>query len=97
MNGNGTYAIKKQSEKIEKPNYNKTFAKTPMFGREFKVAGGEIDYSAGDRVSHIKFGEGTVLDISKGSKDYEVKVLFDRKEYGVKCMFASFAKLKKIN
>ena len=43
---------------------------------------------------HIKFGEGTVLEIAEGKKDYEVKVDFDTA--GVKRMFASFAKLKKL-
>jgi len=53
-----------------------------------------LDYVAGDRVRHIKFGEGTVLEIAEGKKDYEVKVDFDTA--GVKRMFASFAKLKKL-
>ncbi|MCR5273167.1 MAG: DNA helicase PcrA [Lachnospiraceae bacterium] len=52
------------------------------------------DYSVGDRVSHIKFGEGTVTAMKDGGRDYEVTVEFDK--VGVKKMFASFAKLKKI-
>ena len=42
----------------------------------------------------MKFGEGTILDITEGGRDYEVKVDFDKA--GIKKMFASFAKLKKI-
>lgn len=53
-----------------------------------------LDYQVGDRVSHVKFGAGTVLEITEGGRDYEVKVDFDRA--GVRKMFASFAKLKKI-
>ena len=53
-----------------------------------------LDYSVGDRVRHLRFGEGTVLEITEGRKDYEVKVEFDTA--GVKRLFASFAKLKKI-
>ena len=34
----------------------------------------DLGYSVGDRVSHIKFGEGTVLSIDEGGKDYEVTV-----------------------
>ncbi len=68
----------------------------PMLGREFTVTEAVIDYGVGDRVSHVKFGTGTVLEITKGDKDYEVKVEFDRPEYGIKRMFASFAKLKKV-
>jgi DNA helicase-2/ATP-dependent DNA helicase PcrA len=62
---------------------------------QFKVVKADsLDYKVGDRVSHIKFGEGTVLEIVDGGRDFEVKVDFDRA--GVKRMFASFAKLKKI-
>lgn len=54
-----------------------------------------LDYTTGDRVRHIKFGEGTVQNIVEGGRDYEVTVEFDR--VGVKKMFASFAKLVKVN
>ncbi|MBQ8086536.1 MAG: UvrD-helicase domain-containing protein [Lachnospiraceae bacterium] len=76
--------------------YSKSTAKMPLFGKEFKVTAADIDYGVGDRVSHVKFGEGTVIELNKGDKDYEVKVQFDKPEYGIKRMFASFAKLKKI-
>ena len=52
------------------------------------------DYGEGDRVSHVKFGEGTVVLLEKGKRDYEVTVDFDR--VGTKKLFASFAKLKKL-
>lgn len=55
---------------------------------------GSPDYEVGDRVRHIKFGEGTVKSIAEGGRDYEVSVDFDR--VGTKKMFASFAKLVKI-
>ena len=42
----------------------------------------------------MKFGEGTVVQIAEGGRDFEVTVEFDRA--GVKKMFASFAKLKKV-
>ncbi len=53
-----------------------------------------LSYSVGDRVSHIKFGEGTVTGIIEGGRDFEVTVNFDTA--GTKKMFASFAKLKKV-
>ena len=63
--------------------------------KQFQVVKADrLDYGVGDRVSHVKFGEGTVLDITEGGRDYEVKVEFDRA--GIKKMFASFAKLKKV-
>ena len=42
----------------------------------------------------MKFGEGTVLSIVEGGRDYEVTVNFDGP--GTKKMFAAFAKLQKI-
>ncbi len=58
------------------------------------AAAGAPDYAVGDTVKHIKFGEGKVLEMVDGGKDYEVTVDFGG--YGVKKMFASFAKLKKM-
>ncbi|MDE6960794.1 MAG: ATP-dependent DNA helicase PcrA, partial [Lachnospiraceae bacterium] len=63
--------------------------------KQFQVVKADrLDYGVGDRVSHVKFGEGVVLDITEGGRDFEVKVEFDRA--GIKKMFASFAKLKKV-
>ena len=45
-------------------------------------------------MQHIKFGVGIVEKIADGGRDYEVTVNFDKA--GVKKMFASFAKLKKV-
>ena len=53
-----------------------------------------IDYGVGDRVQHMKFGEGTVTSIVQGGRDFEVTVDFDGA--GTKKMFAMFAKLKKV-
>ena len=66
-------------------------------GKNFSSAatrGGSLSYKVGDRVRHMKFGEGEVLRIVEGGRDFEVTVDFDRA--GTKKMFASFAKLKKI-
>ncbi len=57
-------------------------------------ASGELNYDVGDRVKHVKFGEGVVTGIVKGGRDYEVTVDFDN--CGTKKMFAAFAKLVKI-
>ena len=51
-----------------------------------------LDYCVGDRVRHIKYGEGTVLNIVREPRDYKVTVEFD--QAGQKIMYASFAKLK---
>ena len=57
--------------------------------------GGKLSYGVGDRVRHVKFGEGTVLEIKEGGRDYEVTVQFD--SAGVRKMFAMFAKLVKVS
>lgn len=63
--------------------------------REFKVTkASSLDYGVGDTVRHVKFGVGIVKNIVEGGRDYEVTVDFDKA--GVKKMFASFAKLKKL-
>lgn len=58
------------------------------------VAKQPLSYQVGDMVSHVKFGNGVVNQIVEGGRDYEVTVDFEG--VGVKKMFASFAKLKKI-
>ena len=62
---------------------------------EFRVSKPDhLDYQTGDTVRHVKFGIGTVKEIKDGSRDYEVTVDFEN--FGIKRMFASFAKLKKV-
>ncbi|MDE5747149.1 MAG: ATP-dependent DNA helicase PcrA, partial [Acetatifactor sp.] len=55
---------------------------------------GELEYREGDRVNHLKYGEGTVAQIAREPRDYKVTVVFDKA--GQKIMYASFAKLKKV-
>ena len=78
-----------RSSKATKPVYTKVENQ-----RDFGSAGGALSYQVGDRVRHIKFGDGEVMAIVSGVRDYEVTVDFDK--VGTKKMFASFAKLKKI-
>ena len=77
------------SSKATKPVYTKVENQ-----RDFGSAGGTLSYQVGDRVRHIKFGDGEVMAIVSGGSDYEVTVDFDKA--GTKKMFASFAKLKKV-
>lgn len=79
-----------------------TFRSTPSYTpvsnqKSFSSAstvGKELEYQVGDRVRHVKFGEGEVKAIVEGGRDFEVTVDFDKA--GTKKMFAAFAKLKKI-
>lgn len=91
----------RKTSNIEIPQ-NNTYAKMKQAFRaknfepqQFTVKKtGALGYDIGDRVRHMKFGAGTVENIVDGGRDYEVTVNFD--QYGVKKMFAGFAKLKKI-
>ena len=83
-----TFARKKPAE----PVYTK-----PENQRDFgSMSDGDnwLTYGVGDRVRHIKFGDGEVTSIVSGGRDYEVTVDFDK--VGTKKMFAAFAKLKKL-
>lgn len=113
MNGDGSYAIRKQNEALHQAKDSAAMKSVSVsskpysyanpqsanrkqtFGKEFKIEPIVIDYKVGDRVRHIKFGNGIVTDLVLGGKDYEVTVDFEK--VGVKKMFASFAKLKKLN
>ncbi len=73
----------------------KAFRSKVFDTQQFKVTKADhLDYAVGDTVRHIKFGTGIVEEITEGGRDYEVKVKFD--QYGVKKMFAAFAKLQKV-
>jgi len=91
----GNAASRKESKEEFK---RKPFA---LSGGSGKSSGGSssggkalLDYEEGDRVSHMKFGEGIVTGIRDGGRDWEVTVDFE--EYGTKKLFAGFAKLKKV-
>ena len=60
----------------------------------FKDAPTAPDYGEGDRIKHVKYGEGTVINLQKEPRDYKVTVNFDKA--GQKVMYASFAKLKRV-
>ncbi len=54
-----------------------------------------LGYTTGDTVTHVKFGTGVVKEIREGGRDKEVTVDFEK--FGVKKMFAGFAKLRKVD
>lgn len=101
----GGYRVVTRPKAVVKPKETKAEVKpfiakgTAMFGAKgitkgVQAPGERPDYDIGDRVSHIKFGEGTVKNMEKGAKDYQVTVEFD--QYGQKILFAAFAKLQKL-
>ena len=82
-------------EKISSYQQAKLAFRTKPVTKQFSVTKADsLDYNVGDTVLHKTFGEGLVIDITEGGRDYEVTVEFGK--VGVKKMFASFAKLQKV-
>ena len=85
------------AKKKETPQKNKPYIAQSMNGLTKGAPTISADgpgYAVGDRVRHIKFGEGTVQSITREPKDYKVTVSFDLS--GNKIMYAAFARLEKI-
>jgi DNA helicase-2/ATP-dependent DNA helicase PcrA len=83
--------------KKETPDANKPYISKSLAGLTKGapvMSESDLGYVVGDRVHHIKYGEGEVLNIVKEPKDFKVTVNFDT--YGNKIMYAAFAKLEKI-
>ncbi len=74
----------------------KTYVKGSLTGlsKGIPTGGAVVDYKTGDRVSHVKYGIGTVTSMEPGPRDVKVTVEFD--DCGQKIMYAAFAKLKKV-
>lgn len=88
-----SFSASQGSQTAKKTNYDNVF--DLKYAKAFSSPKPDsLDYKEGDRVSHIKFGKGTVLAVEDMKKDYQVTVEFDTA--GVKKLFAGFAKLKKI-
>lgn len=70
----------------------------PGFGKAFPMGGSTApaptSYEIGDKVRHIKFGNGEVIDVIPSGSDQEIVVNFDR--VGEKHLFASLVKMKKL-
>ena len=101
---NGNRSSKMVEERQEIPKQTAyTQAKQTFKAKAFSAAAPKqfavskekgLDYGVGDRVRHMKFGEGIVTQITEGGRDFEVTVEFDT--VGVKKMFAGFARLIKL-
>lgn len=74
------------------PMISKGFGAT-YAAKEAKNTSISVSYQEGDRVKHMRFGEGIVTNLEPSSGDYEVTVAFDNGT--TRRMMASFAKLKK--
>ncbi len=86
------YEPEKKRSSSQPKETNRGAVLTP---RQFEVKQADaLGYEVGDTVRHGKFGVGIVTQIVEGGRDYEVTVEFEK--YGVKKMFAAFAKMVKV-
>ncbi len=69
-------------------------ARNKMFSSSAPASSEKVTYTAGERVLHKVFGEGTILSVLKTANDYMVEIAFDK--VGTKKIMANFAKLKKV-
>lgn len=88
-------AFEKKIRRSFSPDNSYNPFKKPVAPKNFgtTIVKAPLSYEVGDRVRHRKFGEGVVLSITDGGRDFEVTVRFEDGEE--KKMFASFAKLEK--
>ena len=92
----GIMPIDRLSESIQIPQTARR-AKSEFFGRisdASSFSAPNISFSAGERVRHQKFGDGTVTAVQRFEKDALLEVKFDSGE--LKRLMASMAKLEKI-
>ncbi len=67
----------------------------PGFGKAFPMGNSNSgSYAEGDKVRHLKFGNGVVTKVVPAGSDQEITVDFER--VGTKTMFASLVKMKKL-
>ena len=89
--------VKPHTDEAKKPYIARTSAGgtgRPGAAQKGTAAVTEPDYNTGDRVRHIRYGDGTVKALEKTPRDYKVTVQFD--DCGQKIMYAGFAKLQKL-
>ncbi|MCA9999690.1 MAG: ATP-binding domain-containing protein, partial [Anaerolineales bacterium] len=76
--------------RLPKPNYLRQDVDVDDEPRQ--TGGGSTQYRTGQKVRHIKFGEGTVIESKLTGSDEEVTVAFPSE--GIKRLAASFARLE---
>jgi DNA helicase II / ATP-dependent DNA helicase PcrA len=83
------------------PRISRTSRSGPMaaprgVGPNAEAAAGADNYRTGDKVRHVKFGEGVVVSVKATPSDIEVTVAF-KDGHGIKRLLMSFAPLERVN
>lgn len=84
--------VTKAPESYRRPTTNIEVYKKPQAVARAKVTS-EV-FTAGDRISHPKFGEGVIVSVTPFERDALLEIKFD--SVGTKRLMAAYAKLKKL-
>ncbi len=90
------FEIKKPPINTHDGSGNGALVEGGVSGSKAGTSGGStgLGYEIGDNVKHVKFGIGKITSIVDAGRDYEVTVDFG--ERGIRKMFASFARLRRV-
>ncbi len=74
--------------------------KTPLYNTSFKMPKtespkGDISFKVGDRVKHIKFGEGIIINATPVGSDMHYEIAFE--SVGTKNLLGLYAKLERVD
>lgn len=98
-NSENSYNKRNKPASADKPSFGKmvsSVADVEKFNLARKEAEkGDKDLSVGDRVLHLKFGEGNVTKIDKNADDSVIEIKFDKLN-DIKRFSLKFTKLKKL-
>jgi len=94
--GFGGTAVAKPKASLAKPSVKPFAGASGLAGltKGSQMSAASVDYVVGDRVRHIKFGDGVVENIEAGEGTTLVSVFFDKA--GKRVLNAAFARLQKL-
>ncbi len=92
--GNYSQVFKKRTSLSPAKREPRTKRKTATVTKNAGVGAENIDWKVGDKVSHKKWGTGTIVQIKGDKKDMQLNIAFPNE--GIKPLLASFAPIEKI-
>jgi DNA helicase-2/ATP-dependent DNA helicase PcrA len=81
--------------RVNKPTWSPREASVPSFVADEEASQDLPQFIKGERVSHNRFGSGTIAEVSGSGKDAKVTVDFDDEEVGRKRLVIAFAGLQR--
>ena len=88
--------ISNRFQKVQRFNRAKLSQKDPIVQRAGIARSHEVPFVDGEKVNHPIFGNGTVVNSKAVGGDFEIAVAFKLKEYGLKRLLYSYARLTRV-